>query len=73
MFNFIKNLSPTELIILASILIVLFGRKAFIKLGKTGGETFKEIKKVKKNLTEVFENDEPKKNKKAPGPEGGVK
>jgi Sec-independent protein translocase protein TatA len=57
MFNFLKNISPTELIILASILVVVFGRKAFVSLGRTGGETFKEIKKIKKNLTEVFDSD----------------
>ena len=58
MFNFLKNISPTELIILASIVIVLFGSKAFISLGKTGGESFKEIKNIKKNLLDSFK-DEP--------------
>lgn len=64
MFNFLKNISPIELIILASILIVLFGRKAFVALGKMSGETFKEIKTIRKGLTEAFEDDEPTKNKK---------
>ncbi len=64
MLSFFKNLSPLELIILATILILIFGRKAFISMGKTGGESFKEIKKIKKNFLEAFEEDEPKKNKK---------
>lgn len=58
---FLKNISPTEIIILVSILLLLFGRKAFITLGKTGGETFKEIKKIKKSFTEAIEDNEPKK------------
>ena len=58
MFNFIRNISSTELIILASIAILLFGSKAFISLGKTGGQTFKEIKKIKKNLSEALDDNE---------------
>ena len=61
MFGFLKNISSTELIILASIVLLLFGSKAFMSLGKTGGETLKEIKKIKKNLTEAFEDQEEKK------------
>ena len=61
MLNFFKNLSPIEVIILASIVLVLFGRKAFVSLGKTGGETFKEIKKIKKSFKEAVEDDEPTK------------
>ena len=61
MFNFLKNISPTELGLVALILIVLFGSRAVIKLGKTGGETFKEIKKIKKSFTEAIEDDEPHK------------
>ena len=51
MFEFIKNLSPTELAIIAIILIVLFGGKAISSLARTSGETVKEIKKVKKEFT----------------------
>jgi Sec-independent protein translocase protein TatA len=61
MFNFLKNISPTELIILAAILLLLFGSKIFVSLGKTSGETLKEIKKIKKNFTEAVEDEEPKK------------
>lgn len=59
MLNFIKNISPTETIIIALILIVLFGSRIAIKLGKTGGETLKEVKKIKKSFTEAIEDDEP--------------
>jgi TatA/E family protein of Tat protein translocase len=61
MFNFIKNISPTELIIIATILILIFGSKAVTKLGRTGGETFKEMKKIKRSFTEAIEDDEPQK------------
>lgn len=64
MFDFIKNISSTELIIVVIILIVLFGAKVITGLGKTGGETVKEIKKIKKEFTTVIEDDdnEPGKN-----------
>lgn len=53
MLNFIKNISPTELAIIVLILVILFGGKAISRLGKTGGETVKEIKKVKKAFTDA--------------------
>jgi sec-independent protein translocase protein TatA len=55
MFNFIKNLGPTELIIIGVILIVFFGAKRIAGLGKTAGETTKEVKKIKKELTGTLE------------------
>lgn len=61
MLNFLKNISPTEVTILIVIFILLFGAKAFVSLGKTGGETLREIKKIKKNFTEAIEDDEPSK------------
>lgn len=61
MMNFIKNISPIELAILGTIAVLLFGSKTFIKLGKTGGESLKEIKQIKKNLTDAFDEDETKK------------
>ena len=60
MLDFFKNISPTEIIIVALILVVLFGKKFVTGLGKTSGETFKEIKKIKKTFTEAIE-DEPEK------------
>jgi len=55
--DFIKNISSTELIILVSILVVVFGAKAFVSLGKTAGESLKEIKKIKKSFTDAIEDD----------------
>ena len=57
MFDFIKNISPTEIVIIALILIVLFGGKLIVKLARTSGETAKEIKKVKKTFTEALKDD----------------
>ena len=59
MFNFIKNISPTEITILVIIFILLFGAKTFISLGKAGGSTLKEIKNIKKTLTDTIEDEEP--------------
>ncbi|KKR87638.1 MAG: Sec-independent protein translocase protein TatA [Candidatus Woesebacteria bacterium GW2011_GWB1_41_10] len=55
MLEFIRNLGPGELIIIGVILIVFFGAKKIAQLGKTAGETTKEIKKVKKELEETRE------------------
>ena len=56
MFGFLKNVSPTEIIILSAILILLFGAKAFRSIAKTAGESFKEMKNIKKNFTEAVED-----------------
>ena len=60
MFDFIKNISPTELIILVLILIVLFGAKAIVGLGRTSGETVKEIKSIKREFTKAINGDDDK-------------
>lgn len=60
MFDFIKNISSTELIIIAVILVLLFGGKALISLGKTSGETVKELKKIKKEFTDAVNGDDGK-------------
>lgn len=51
MFDFLKNIGPTELIIIGVILTVFFGSKKIVDLGKASGETVKEVKKIKKELT----------------------
>jgi len=56
MLDFIKNISPAELIIIVLVIVIFFGSKKIASLGKTGGETVKEIKKIKKEITEPFEN-----------------
>lgn len=58
MFDFLKNIGPTELIILLLILIVFFGGKAITSLAKTSGETVREIKKVKKEFTKSLDLDD---------------
>ena len=64
MFDFIKNISSTELIIVLIILIVLFGAKVITGLGKTSGETVKEIKKIKKEFTKAIDIDDKESSKK---------
>ena len=58
MFDFIKNIGPTELIIIVLILIVFFGGRAILGLARTSGETVKEIKKAKKEFTAALEADD---------------
>jgi TatA/E family protein of Tat protein translocase len=55
MLDFTKNISPTELIVIALILLLLFGRKVLVGLARSAGETLKEVKKVKSGLTEAIE------------------
>lgn len=51
--NFIKNIGPTEMVIIALILILFFGSKVVTRLARTSGETLKEIKQVKKTFTDA--------------------
>ena len=64
MLNFLKNLSPTEIAIIALILIVFFGAKVVTRLGRVGGETLKEVKKIKKSFTEAVAGNDSSKNEK---------
>lgn len=63
MLDFIKNISPTELIIIGLIITILFGSKVLVALGKTTGETLREVKGIKTSFTEAIE-DEPQRSKK---------
>ena len=54
MFDFFKNLGTTEIIIIGIILVVFFGSKKIVDLGKTAGETTKEFKKAKKELVSTM-------------------
>ena len=66
MFDFIKNISATELIIIVLILVVFFGGRAITGLAKTSGATVRELKKIKKEFTESLEiDDKPSKSQKA--------
>jgi Sec-independent protein translocase protein TatA len=62
MLDVLKDVSPTELILLIAILVILFGSKAIINLGKTGGETIRELKNIKKELTDAIKGDDVKGN-----------
>jgi len=61
MLNFIKNISPTEVLVIALILIVFFGSKIVTNLGKSGGETLKAIKHIKKNFSDAIKDDDEEK------------
>ena len=62
MFGFLRNIGPTEIIIIALILIILFGSKLVTRLARTSGESVKEIKNAKKTFTEALkDNKEPSK------------
>lgn len=56
MFTFLKNIGPTELIIIGVILVVFFGAKRIAGLGKASGETLREVKKIKKEFTSAMED-----------------
>ena len=44
------GLGPTELIIIAAIIIFIFGAKRLPGIGKTMGETVKELGNIKKEM-----------------------
>lgn len=63
MFDFIRNISPTELLIIVLILVLLFGAKIMTRVARMSGETVKEIKKAKSEFTKSIESDgKPSKN-----------
>ena len=53
MFNFVKNIGLPEIILIAIILILLFGGKKLKELSRGLGESSKELKKVKKEYEEA--------------------
>lgn len=57
MLNFIKNISPTELAIIALILVVLFGGRVATGIARSAGESLKEIKKIKRSFSEAVDDD----------------
>jgi len=63
MFDFIKNISPTELIIIVLILIIFFGGRVITNLARTSGETIKELKKIKKEFLNSIEDNDNKSGK----------
>lgn len=60
MFQFLKNIGPMEWALIAFILIVLFGSKIVKALGRTSGETLRELKNIKKSFNEGITGKEDK-------------
>ena len=60
MINWLKNISPTEFVIILVIILLLFGGRIAKMFGKTSGETVRELKKIKKNITDTVEGDSDK-------------
>ncbi len=65
MFNFLNNIGSTEWIVIALLLILFFGSRLVTQLGKTSGETLKEIKNIKKTFTEAIDDEPIKSDKEA--------
>lgn len=57
MLDFVKNIGTTEIIVLVLILLVLFGARAVVGLGKASGETVRELKGIKKEFTKALQDD----------------
>lgn len=60
MFQFLKNIGPMEWALIAFILIVLFGSKIVKALGRTSGETLRELKNIKNSFNEGISGKEDK-------------
>ena len=57
MFDLVKNIGSTELIIILLVLVILFGANTISDMAKKGGETFKEVKKIKKDIIDATKED----------------
>ena len=53
----LSNLGTTEIIIIAVVILVLFGAKFLPKMGKNLGESKVEIKKAAKDLTQAIKEE----------------
>lgn len=71
---FLNNIGTTELIIIGVILLVLFGGKKLSELARGLGESGRELKNVKKEMTDAFnaEPEDKKETKKTAKKKGGV-
>ena len=56
MLDFVKNIGPTELIVIGLILLLLFGSRVVAGMARSAGETMKEIRKIKKGFSDVIED-----------------
>lgn len=57
MFDLIKNVGSTEIIIILLVLVILFGANTISDMAKKGGETLKEVKKIKKDIIDATKDD----------------
>ena len=64
MFQFLAGISTTEYILLGLILLVLVGPKLVRMMGRTGGSTYREIKKIKHEFNNVLTDEEKESDKK---------
>ena len=55
MFNFLNNIGPTEIIVLFAIILLFFGSRIAIGVGKASGQTLKEIKNIVSEITGTAE------------------
>lgn len=71
---FLNNIGSTELVIIGIVLLVLFGGKKLSELARGIGESGRELKKVKKDMLDAYNQDEDnkKETKQAEKKEGGV-
>lgn len=61
--SFLNNIGTTEIIVIAIVLLVLFGGKKINEWAKGLGEAGREIKKAKGEFEHVFDDTENKKRK----------
>lgn len=57
MFELIKNIGSTELLIILLVLVIVFGANTISDMARKGGETLKEVKKIKKDIIEATKDD----------------
>ncbi|MDP2585476.1 MAG: twin-arginine translocase TatA/TatE family subunit [Candidatus Levybacteria bacterium] len=55
---FLNNIGSTELIIIGVILLILFGGKKLSELARGIGQSGKELRNVKKEMTNAFNDTE---------------
>lgn len=53
-----KNIGTTEILIIAAVLLVLFGAKKLPEFARGLGESGKELKKASKELKEALKDEE---------------
>lgn len=72
---FFNNIGSTELIIIGVVLLILFGGKKLSELARGIGQSGRELKNIKKEMTSAFNGDEvenKKEIKKVEKKKGGV-